>query len=408
MQLQHGARRRLSVKAAIAVVAAAGTVAVAVLPADATATATATATGQTDAPQVTGGVHTISPKVADPVATGNGFYSFTVSAPSATSVLVNGSWGLSYTNVSYPLTQSAPGGPWTGLVGPLTPGIYSYTFVIDGVPAGDPHNANIVHSTPTLRTFLVPGPSAAFLTPHPGAHGRLSVLTYHSAVTNSDRSATVWTPPGYSTRRRAAYPTFYLVHGGGGDYLDWVQQGDANAILDNLYAEHRLTPMVVVMPDGNISGSTGLPEDDNFPAELLGSLVPAVQQSFHVSPSGSRRALAGLSLGGLQTFNTLFDDPGAFREIGDFSSGYFPPVIDQIRAQDAALLKNPAVNKRTAMFRIYIGNQADIAYENNILTRKLFDDLGVHYQFAGSYPKSGHVWKTWQHNLVDFAPRLFQ
>jgi enterochelin esterase-like enzyme len=389
-------------------VAATGMMAIAVTPAAARGgQPTSKAVAAAAAITVAGGVHTISPEVSDPVATGEGFYNFTVTAPGASTVLVNGSWGLSYTNVSYPLAQATPGGPWTGLVGPLTPGVYSYSFVIDGVAAGDPDNVNIVHSSPTLRTFLAPGPAAAFLTPHPGAHGRLSVMTYHSAVTNSDRSATVWTPPGYSANRRTAYPTFYLVHGGGGDYLDWIQQGDANAILDNLYAAHRLTPMVVVMPDGNITGSTGLPEDDNFPAELLGSLIPAVQRTFNVSGSASQRALAGLSLGGLQTFNTLFDDPGAFRLIGDFSSGYFPPVIDQIRAQDAALLQNPAVNKRTSMFRIYIGNQADIAYQNNILTRKLFDDLGVHYQFAGSYPKSGHVWKTWQYDLKDFAPRLF-
>ena len=142
--------------------------------------------------------------------------------------------------------------------------------------------------------------------------------------------------------------------------------------------------------------------------ELLNNVVPAVQQSYHVSKQAKNRALAGLSLGGLQVFNTLIDKPGAFPEIGDFSSGYFPAVIDQIRAQDAALLTNKAINKKTKMLRIYIGNPMDIAYTNNILTRRLFSHYGIRYQFAGSLRSSDHDWTTWQYDLGDFAPRLFQ
>ncbi len=133
-----------------------------------------------------------------------------------------------------------------------------------------------------------------------------------------------------------------------------------------------------------------------------------MQGAYHVSHSASERALAGLSLGGLQTFNMLIERPGAFRYVGDFSSGYFPAVIDQLKAQDSALLANPAINKDTKLFRIYIGNRADIAYQNNIATRALFDQFHIRYQFAGSYPLSGHVWKTWEYDLFDFAPRLFR
>ena len=356
--------------------------------------------------KATRSVSSISPRVADPVATEPGFYTFTLTAAAAKAVTVTGSWGLSDTNISYPLAQS--GANWTVVLGPLTPGIYSYKFTVDGVATRDPFNINTVHSDPTLTTFLVPGASAAFLTPHAGAKGKLSILNYHSKVTQTQRSATVWTPPGYSTKRAAAYPTFYLIHGGGGDYLDWVQQGDADVILDNLYDTHKLKPMVVVMVDGNIPGSTGLPEADSFAPELIDSVVPAVQKSFHVSTSPARRALAGLSLGGLQTFNTLLTNPGFFRYVGDFSSGYFPAVIDQLRATDGALLSNPAVNAETRLFRIYVGNPMDIAYTNNIATRALFDQYGVHYTFAGSFKTGGHVWTTWQHDLDDFAPRLFR
>jgi enterochelin esterase-like enzyme len=351
------------------------------------------------------GLPTISPVVGDPVSTGDGFYVFSLQAPSAKAVSVTGSWGLSYTQATYPMTEA--NGTWTVLLGPLTPGIYSYSFIVDGTATKDPDNANSVHSSPALSTFLVPGPSAGFLTPHTGPHGALSVLSYHSAVTGTERYATVWTPPGYSAAAGQPYPVLYLVHGGGGDYLDWIDQGDANVILDNLYRERKIKPMVVVMPDGNVPGSTGLPQDDTFPKELLGSLVPAVQKTYRVSSSPSGRALAGLSLGGLQTFNTLLDDPGAFAYVGDFSSGYFPAIIDELKASDGALLANPAINARTKLLRIYIGNQMDIAYTNNIATRQLFDQYGIRYQFAGVYAPSDHDWKTWQYDLHDFAPRLF-
>lgn len=134
-----------------------------------------------------------------------------------------------------------------------------------------------------------------------------------------------------------------------------MQQGDANYILGNLHAAGRLADMVVVMPDGTIPGSTGLPQDDQFSTEVLDNLVPAVESAYNVYRSRKDRALAGFQLGGLKTLNTVFDAPGAFAGIGDFSSGYFPNVIDQIRAKDPALLRVKAVNKRTDLNVIYIG-----------------------------------------------------
>jgi enterochelin esterase-like enzyme len=343
---------------------------------------------------------------ADPTITSDGFVTFSLTAPSATTVTVSGSWGLSYTNVAYPLSKS--NGVWTAFLGPLTPGLYSYNFVVDGVATKDPGNQTVVHSNPSLSTFFVPGKGANFEAVQTGPKGKLATLTYHSAVTGTDRNAEIWTPPGYSAANRKTYPAFYLVHGGGGDYLDWVQQGRANVILDNLYNAHKIKPMVVVMVDGNIPGSIGLPESDSFVPEVLNNLLPAVQKHYNVSHSASQRALAGLSLGGLQAFNMLLSRPGAFAYVGDFSSGYFPAVIDQLKATDRALLTNKAINRSTKLFRIYIGNKADIAYGNNFATRALFDEYHIKYQFAGVYPIAGHVWKTWQHDLADFAPRLFR
>jgi enterochelin esterase-like enzyme len=133
-----------------------------------------------------------------------------------------------------------------------------------------------------------------------------------------------------------------------------------------------------------------------------------VQRASRVLPDAGHRALAGLSLGGLQSVNTLLTRPGAFGYVGDFSSGYFPAVIAGIR--DSGLLapsRVRAVNTQTTLFCIYLGSKADVVYANNIATRRLFDDYGINYRFAGAYREAGHVWRTWQHDLADFAPRIF-
>lgn len=367
------------------------------------------------APPVTAQAATVSPvptadlaqaKTPNPVVDKHGFATFTYRSTTAKSVSVVGGFGPSDASMTWSASQTSSG-VFTAVVGPLKPGLYNYTLSVDGVDTVDPSNPNVVHSAPTHTLFLVAGKSERFLTKKKVKHGALTTLTYHSDVTGSDRKATVWTPPGYP-RRGVAYPTFYLVHGGGGDYLDWVQQGRANIILDNLYAARRIERMVVVMVDGNVPGSTGTPSGDKFIPEVLDNLAPAVRSAYQVSHSRKDQALAGLSLGGLQAFNMLLVKPGEFRYVGDFSSGYFPHVIADLHDSDLLSKANvKQVNKKTVLFRIYIGNKVDIAYNNNVATRALFDMHGVRYRFNGVYLKSGHTWRTWQHDLHDFAPRIF-
>lgn len=336
----------------------------------------------------------------------DGFATFTYRSSTATSVSLTGSFGPSDAALTATFTKSGDD-LFTAVVGPLDPGLYSYRMTVDGKVVADPANPNVVQSTPGMTVFLVPGKAARFLTERKVAHGRLSVLTYPSDVTGTTRKATVWTPPGYPKRGKA-YPTFYLVHGGGGDELDWVQQGRANLILDNLYAAGKLEPMVVVMPDADVPGATGLPAGDQFVPELLDNLAPAVRSNFQVSQRKADQALAGLSLGGLQTFNVLLAKPGEFRYVGDFSSGYFPQTLTDLEDSDALGRANvKLVNKKTKLFRIYIGNRTDIAYLNNVATRKVFDDADLDYTFDGVYRASGHTWRTFDEDLRDFAPRLF-
>jgi enterochelin esterase-like enzyme len=344
-----------------------------------------------------------------PVVHGDRRVTFTLTAPAATTVAVTGSWQTSRSPTSAPTPQplaKRSRGSWTVTIGPLKPNFYTYNFLVDSLPTRDPANRDGARASAVLTTFLVAGPGAEFLTRHDVPHGAVRTLTYRSAVTAKDRRATVWTPPGYSRRRRP-YPTLYLVHGGGGDHLDWVVQGRANVILDNLFAGRRLAPMVVVMPDGNVPGAGGLPHGDRFAAEILDNLAPAVERGYHVSGAAPDRALAGLSRGGLQTWNLLLTRPGAMAYIGDFSAGYPPWIIDSLATEYPDLLSDPRINAQTRLHRIYVGNANDVVHPDNINTRAMFDRFGIRYQFS-EYPDSGHTWETWRVNLHDFAPRLFR
>lgn len=352
---------------------------------------------------------------SDPVINPNGTVTFNLTAPSATSVSVTGDWGPLYQPATATLTEGA-GGMWSTTIGPLTPNLYTYDFVIDGATVTDPMDADTWTSQPvpagspfpqgpSLSIFVVPGAQADFLTDNAVPHGQVSTVYYSSRVTGTERRMQVYTPPGYG-RGHQDYPTLYLVHGGGGNDTDWVKQGAANFILDNLLAAHRIVPMVVVMPDANIGVPTGDPAADQFPAELSSSVIPAVQREFRVLPGAENRALAGLSLGGLQVFDQVLLHPGVFAYYGDFSSGYFPNQIADLEQNDTKQLTSPAINRDTRLLWITVGGPGDIAYPNSAPTRALLDQYGIHYTFVQG--TGDHVWDTWRHNLVSFAPLLFR
>jgi enterochelin esterase-like enzyme len=274
-------------------------------------------------------------------------------------------------------------------VGPLKPWFYYYKFIVDLVSKKDTSNPASITSEPTWSTFLVPGQRSRLLTDVPrGRGGAVETLTYHSAVAAAQRSAYVWTPPGYDPRRAAPYPVLYLQHGAGQNDTDWVEMGRAKQILDNEFLEGKLVPMVVVMGNGNVS---------DFTTELLENIVPAARASYHVSDDPAQQALAGLSMGGFQTYDVLKSHPGEFAYIGTFSAAVFDPTGFDVAA----------VNDGTRVLRVYSGNATDFVYPMVMATLATFDGLGITYEFAGITP-GPHGWDAWQKNLIDFAPRLFR
>ena len=277
------------------------------------------------------------------------------------------------------------GDRWRATVGPLEEKFYHYRLIVDRQSVKDTSNPTKVTSEPAWSTFLVPGEGSRLLADVPaGQGGDLEVMTYQSTVAGQERSAYVWTPPGYDPDRAEPYPLFVLNHGGGQSWTDWVEVGRARQILDNLSLDGAIEPMVVVMPNGNVS---------NYPRELLENVVPVTEERYNVSSDPAERALAGLSAGGARTVSVLKAHPGEFAWIGTFAAGFGGTA-----GVDAA-----AINAGTELYRIYTGDITDFTYGSVMSSLPVLDQLGIEYEFDG-VTVGPHGWDVWQKNLIDLRP----
>jgi enterochelin esterase-like enzyme len=323
------------------------------------------------------------------LANGDTFVTFETTTAFATAqhVTVWGNWAPGGSWLRIPTSRH--GDRWRVTVGPLKPWFYYYRLIVDRVATKDASNPTTVTSEPNWSTFLVPGRAARLVSDVPaGRGGTVAKLTYTSTVAGQERSAYVWTPPGYDPARAAPYPVLYLQHGGGQNYTDWVEVGRAKQILDHEYLDGVMEPMVVVMGNGNVS---------DFTRELLENIVPAARASYHISADPAQQALAGLSMGGGQTYQVLKSHPGEFAYIGTFSAGFGGTTGVNVAA----------INAGTRLLRIYTGDVTDCVYPSVLATLTTLDTLGIRYEFAG-VTVGPHGWDTWQKNLIDFAPRLFK
>lgn len=310
-------------------------------------------------------------------------------APDANNVTVWGNFGPAG---SWPRTHMVrqDDGSWR-LSLAVEGGSYYYKFVVDGVDLKDPSNPTTVTSEPTWSTFTVEGDTlrGRYTAEVPEEdRGEVSVLSYPStAGGGTERSAYVWTPPDYDPDRAEPYPVFYLQHGGGQTWTDWIEVGHAQRILDNHYRNGTIVPMVVVMANGN-----GV----DFPTEVTTRIVPAAEEQLNISSEGDRRALAGLSMGSGHTLSTLWAHPGEFGYIGAMSAFGAPPANADV----------DAINAGTKLLRVYSGDRQDFTYGATIQLVTAMEDRGVNHEFAPIVP-GPHSWDVWQKSLIDFLPRLF-
>lgn len=317
---------------------------------------------------------------------------FQIYAPQAQSVSVGGD--LPYTSpVRFTKNES---GVWQGVLEKIDNGVFRYNFTVDGVRVYDPKSA---YASETSALLTVAPTGDEFFARKNVPHGAVAKRYYFSKTLNQTRRMHVWTPAGYE-KSADRLPVLYLVHGGGDTDNAWPGVGCAGDILDNLMAEGKIKPMIVVMPDGSIDVSM-------FAKDMIESIIPFIEDNYRVLTDRNSRAMAGLSMGGMETLETTLNNPELFGYVWVLSAS-FAPGNQEVYEKERVHLKQIA-DKLNSNFRILAftqGGPEDIAYNNCKETLKLFDEAKVKYEF--SEKPGGHTWFTWRQNLYDLAPRLFK
>ncbi|MFO0876891.1 MAG: endo-1,4-beta-xylanase [Gemmataceae bacterium] len=255
----------------------------------------------------------------------------------------------------------------------------------------------------------LPTPSTGFDRKREGIErGKVETVEYESKATGTRRKMLVYTPPGFSKDRK--YPVLYLLHGGGDDETGWVKKGAADVILDNLFADKKAVPMIVVMPNGRVVKPGKRPASpfagfDAFEKDLISDVIPYVETHYPVKAGREHRVLAGLSMGGLQTLDIGLTHLDVFASLGVFSSGWFPDRRVKFEKENQGLLKAPETNRKLKLFWIANG-KPDIAYKNNQAMLEMFDRYGLRYTYNEG--RGGHTWDSWKNHLYVFAPLLFR
>jgi enterochelin esterase-like enzyme len=300
-------------------------------------------------------------------------------------------------------------GVWEVTTDPLSEGFHYYSLLIDGVAVCDPASETFYGMGRMASGIEVPFAGDGYYQIKNVPHGEIRIKRYFSNVTNSWRQCYIYTPPVYDQNTRDRYPALYIMHGGGEDERGWAAQGKTDLIIDNLLAEKKVVPMIVVMPDGNIPmNSFGVEVLQAFEKELKQSIVPFVEKNYRIKAEAKYRALAGLSMGGIQTLYVGVNNTDMFSYLGVFSSGWIQPMqSDLANAQYEFMKKNTdKINSKVKQFWISEGGKEDIAWKNGQTMISKFDEMKIKYLYS-EYP-GGHTWPVWRNNLYHFAQLLFK
>ncbi len=363
---------------------------------------------------------------AYPRVDASGRAEFRVKAPNASKVQVN-FWGAAKLDM-----VKQPDGLWTVTSGPLVPGFHYYTLLIDGAEFSDPASHTFFGGGKDASGIEIPEHGSTYYLPQDVPQGAVREIWYLSKVTGGWRHALVYTPPGYDTQTKMRYPVLYLQHGGGEDETGWIRQGRANFILDNLIASGSAKPMIIVMAygyakraghtDPDLTGKPfGSPEmmkamqemASAFEDDMTQELIPFIDSHFRTMADRDHRGMAGLSMGGMQTFQVTFDHLELFSYIGGFSGAAGPMVLGN-RALDPktdlhGTLSDPdAFAKRVHLLWLGVGTDEPAMMKTGLeRLHTSLDEAKVKHVFYES-PGTSHEWQTWRRDLKDFAPRLFQ
>jgi enterochelin esterase-like enzyme len=331
--------------------------------------------------------------------------------------------------VKYDMTKDE-NGFWTVTTAPLVVGFHYYAIVVDGTPVNDPGSHTFFGVSKDMSGIEIPEKGVDYYLAKDVLHGQVRTLWYHSKVTGDFRRCLVYTPAEYDANPSKRYPVLYLQHGSGEDETGWINQGYANFILDNLIAEKKAVPMIVVMDKGyagrlgqrppsaepptmvNGTVRAGAPGGVNaFGDVLVQDVIPFIDSTFRTLSDRDHRAMAGLSMGGNQTFQITLANLDKFSWIAGFSGtgiGLSTKPFDTKTAFKGAFADADSFNKKVHLVWIGLGTAEPDPFPASIKAfRESLDKGGIKYVYYES-PGTAHEWLTWRRDLNDFAPRLFK
>jgi enterochelin esterase-like enzyme len=321
-------------------------------------------------------------------------------------------------------------GFWTFTTGPMVPGLHYYVFNVDGVDVSDPGSTAYFGGSRYVSAVEVPEPGSTYYSIQDVPHGQVRDVWYHSSVTGSWRHAMVYLPPDYETQAKKRYPVLYLQHGGGENETGWIRQGRANFILDNLIAAGEARPMIIVMaygyarragaPAPNAAAMTpGSPQAaqarnemaKTFEDDVTQALIPFIDRNYRTLTDRDHRAMAGLSMGGFQTFHITMNHLDLFSHIGGFSGigGMLEDRKYDLKTDFNGAFANPAdFAKKVHLLYFGVGTAEPERFTARIRTlHTTLTEAGVDHVYWES-PGTDHEWQTWRRNLKDFASRIFR
>ena len=348
---------------------------------------------------------------------------FRIQAPNASSVQIN-FWG----NPKQTMTRGADG-YWTLTTAPLVPGFHYYTVIVDGFEASDPGSHTFFGGGKDASGIEIPEAGSTYYLPEHVPHGAVRELWYYSRVTGSWRHAMIYFPPGYAANTKMRYPVLYLQHGAGEDETGWIRQGHANFIMDNLIAAGKSKPFLIVMAYG-YARRAGTPEPNPtahpfgspeamkamqemfsaFSDDLTGVLIPYVDSHYRTLSDRDHRAMAGLSMGGMQTFDITLHHLDLFSYIGGFSgaAGIIGGKFDPATSYNGVMADPAAFARRVHLLWIGVGTaEPPMMYKGLENLHHELDAAHVQHVFYES-PGTSHEWQTWRRDLNNFAPLLFR
>jgi enterochelin esterase family protein len=346
---------------------------------------------------------------------------FRFKAPKAQTVAVS-------VGKTYPMARDT-NGVWTVRTAPLVPGFHYYWLVIDDAWVNDPASETFYGVSKQSSGIEIPEAGVDFYDVKDVPHGEVRERWYLSKTTGAWRRIFVYTPPDYDANREARYPVLYLQHGGGEDERGWVVQGHVSQIMDNLIAAQKAKPMIIVMEKGYArkagepevplrppTGTNAMPCDfsrmfNTLDEVFTKDLIPMIDTTYRTKPDRDHRAMAGLSMGGMQTFNITLNHLDLFGYIGGFSGaggGFGGGTFDAKTANNGVFADADVFNKKVHLVWLGIGTEepknmhASVANYHEALEKAGIKT--VYYESRGT----AHEWQTWRRDLKEFAPLLFQ